>query len=221
VQDSETGLSYFGARYYDPVVGRFMGVDAVGFNPGNLQSFNRYAYANNNPYRFVDPDGNSGQEVLDWLGSRPAWFVGIPGRVYDRWNDPSQRLPNGPENAANAALAIAGGMAAGNALKGEIAVEAPAINITAPYARPNGATTAEQRASVQGKPCVDCAATTPRQVADHKEPLVKEYYRTGTIDKEKMKSVDAVQPQCPTCSAKQGAEMSKFSKEKKDEYGFK
>jgi RHS repeat-associated protein len=59
VQDSETGLSYFGARYYDPVVGRFMGVDAVGFNPGNLQSFNRYAYANNNPYRFVDRDGNA------------------------------------------------------------------------------------------------------------------------------------------------------------------
>ena len=26
--DAETGLSYFGARYYDPVVGRFMGVDS-------------------------------------------------------------------------------------------------------------------------------------------------------------------------------------------------
>jgi RHS repeat-associated protein len=64
VQDSETGLSYFGARYYDPVVGRFMGVDAVGFNPGNLQSFNRYAYANNNPYRFVDPTGNAAE---DWF----------------------------------------------------------------------------------------------------------------------------------------------------------
>jgi RHS repeat-associated protein len=58
-QDSETGLSYFGARYYDPVVGRFMGVDAVGFSAGNLQSFNRYAYGNNNPYKFVDPDGNA------------------------------------------------------------------------------------------------------------------------------------------------------------------
>jgi RHS repeat-associated protein len=57
-QDSETGLSYFGARYYDPVVGRFMGVDAVGFNPGNLQSFNRYAYGNNNPYKYRDRDGN-------------------------------------------------------------------------------------------------------------------------------------------------------------------
>ena len=62
--DSETGLSNFGARMYDPVVGRFMGVDAVGFSEGNLHSFNRYAYANNNPYRFVDPDGNEPEATI-------------------------------------------------------------------------------------------------------------------------------------------------------------
>ena len=62
--DADTGLSYFGARYYDPVVGRFMGVDAVGFREENLHSFNRYAYGNNNPYKFVDPDGNSPLSVF-------------------------------------------------------------------------------------------------------------------------------------------------------------
>ncbi|MES9851977.1 MAG: RHS repeat-associated core domain-containing protein [Candidatus Thiodiazotropha sp. L084R] len=56
--DDRTGLTYFGARHYDPVVGRFMGIDPVGVNPGNVHSFNRYAYANNNPYKYVDPDGN-------------------------------------------------------------------------------------------------------------------------------------------------------------------
>jgi RHS repeat-associated protein len=55
--DKETGLVYAGARYYDPVIGRFMGYDPVGFVEGNPQSFNRYAYGNNNPYKFVDPDG--------------------------------------------------------------------------------------------------------------------------------------------------------------------
>ncbi len=60
--DSSTGLSYMGARYYDPVLGRFMGVDPVGFDLENVHSFNRYAYANNNPYRYVDPDGR--QAVL-------------------------------------------------------------------------------------------------------------------------------------------------------------
>jgi RHS repeat-associated protein len=64
--DEETGLSYFGARYYDPVIGRFMGVDPKEFAEGNPHSFNRYNYANNNPYRYVDPDGQVPVEtVLD------------------------------------------------------------------------------------------------------------------------------------------------------------
>jgi RHS repeat-associated protein len=57
VQDLETDLVYMQARYYDPLLGRFMAVDAAGFDSDNLQSFNRYAYANNNPYKFDDPDG--------------------------------------------------------------------------------------------------------------------------------------------------------------------
>ena len=65
-QDSETGLSYFGARYYDPAVGRFMGIDAARFSEGNLHSFNRYAYGNNNPLRFIDPTGNSALSIFDW-----------------------------------------------------------------------------------------------------------------------------------------------------------
>lgn len=79
-----------------------------------------------------------------------------------------------------------------------------------------GATTPPaQRASVQGKPCVNCGAVTPKQVADHKTPLVKQHYQTGTIDKTQMRSVDAVQPQCPTCSSRQGAEMSRYSRAQK------
>ena len=56
-EDTGTGLSYFGARWYDPNIGRFMAIDPVGFKESNIHSFNRYAYANNNPYKFVDPDG--------------------------------------------------------------------------------------------------------------------------------------------------------------------
>ena len=57
VIDKDLGLTYMQARYYDPIVGRFMGVDPVGIQLDNQVSFNRYAYANNNPYKFVDPDG--------------------------------------------------------------------------------------------------------------------------------------------------------------------
>jgi len=55
-QDS-SGLSYFGARFYDPTIGRFISRDPVEFRQDNTMSFNRYVYANNNPYRFVDPNG--------------------------------------------------------------------------------------------------------------------------------------------------------------------
>jgi RHS repeat-associated protein len=54
-------MSYFGARYYDPTLGRFLSVDPVHFKESNIHSFNRYAYANNNPYRFVDPLGLEGE----------------------------------------------------------------------------------------------------------------------------------------------------------------
>lgn len=67
----------------------------------------------------------------------------------------------------------------------------------------------------QEQGCSACGVKADKYVADHKTPLVQEFYETGTIDLEAMRSIDAVQPQCSNCSAKQGAEMSKYSKEMK------
>lgn len=49
------------ARYYDPVIGRFYSNDPIGFR--DVHSFNRYAYANNNPYKYTDPDGRDAISV--------------------------------------------------------------------------------------------------------------------------------------------------------------
>ena len=57
VYDKRLGLMYMGRRFYDPKIGRFISADPIGFTPSNVQSFNRYAYANNNPYKYYDPDG--------------------------------------------------------------------------------------------------------------------------------------------------------------------
>ncbi len=57
--EDAAGLSYFGGRWYNPTVGRFYSVDPQRFRDDNPLSFNRYAYANNNPYRFIDPNGHS------------------------------------------------------------------------------------------------------------------------------------------------------------------
>jgi RHS repeat-associated protein len=51
--DSETGLYYYRARYYDPSAGRFTREDPIGFGGG----LDFYAYARNNPIIFVDPTG--------------------------------------------------------------------------------------------------------------------------------------------------------------------
>jgi hypothetical protein len=90
---------------------------------------------------------------------------------------------------------------------------APPDEVSGPYRRPSGATTDAQRASVQGRPCIDCGSISPRQVADHIFPLVREFYETGRINMFRMRSLEAVQPQCPFCSARQGGLLSSFSRQ--------
>ena len=55
--DASTGLIYAQQRYYDPMLGRFLGVDPMAVDTGSAFNWNRYAYANNSPYKFTDPDG--------------------------------------------------------------------------------------------------------------------------------------------------------------------
>ena len=56
VSDAATGLSYMQQRYYDPGIGTFLSVDPVTVSSAG-GNFNRYWYANDNPYRLTDPDG--------------------------------------------------------------------------------------------------------------------------------------------------------------------
>jgi RHS repeat-associated protein len=52
--DEETGLYYYGARYYDSRVSVWLGVDPLAETyPG----VNTYAYCTNNPIKFIDPEG--------------------------------------------------------------------------------------------------------------------------------------------------------------------
>ncbi|MGH9874512.1 MAG: RHS repeat-associated core domain-containing protein [Pyrinomonadaceae bacterium] len=52
--DSETGLMFYRARWYDPQQGRFISEDPIGFESGGI---NLFAYVDNNPINLMDPMG--------------------------------------------------------------------------------------------------------------------------------------------------------------------
>jgi RHS repeat-associated protein len=73
--DSETGLNYYGARYYGSDVRRFTQPDKLIQNIYNPQMLNRYSYAANNPLKYVDPSGHaivfSGGKISSTYFSQP------------------------------------------------------------------------------------------------------------------------------------------------------
>jgi RHS repeat-associated protein len=66
-RDNETGLDYFGARYFASTQGRFTGVDRAPIKRKHLinpQDLNRYSYVANNPLAFIDPDGEEKVTII-------------------------------------------------------------------------------------------------------------------------------------------------------------
>lgn len=57
VSDEESSFVYMQARFYDPSIGRFISKDPIYLSSGDVFKSNRFAYANNNSYRYTDPDG--------------------------------------------------------------------------------------------------------------------------------------------------------------------
>jgi RHS repeat-associated protein len=58
-RDSESGLDYFGARYFGSALGRFTSPDPLPGWANDPQSWNMYAYGRNNPLKYTDPDGET------------------------------------------------------------------------------------------------------------------------------------------------------------------
>jgi len=95
--DEETGLYYYGARYYEPATSRWMSPDPAGFgliNPMDsdgelradysvIEALNWYSYVSNNPVMYVDPSGmelkikgskdfvRETEKALDMIRSKP------------------------------------------------------------------------------------------------------------------------------------------------------
>jgi RHS repeat-associated protein len=81
-EEPGVGLVYLGARWYDPELGRFLSPDPAGYDPEVYESFNAYAYGNNNPYRYVDPSGEVAETVWD-VASIGVGLWSLGGNVLD------------------------------------------------------------------------------------------------------------------------------------------
>ena len=92
-EDSETGLYTYGARYYDPVLGRFISPDSIIPDVFNPQSLNRYSYVLNNPLKYIDPTGMRnwgtafGQALEGFWGDVLGYGVDIVGMALDPSGD--------------------------------------------------------------------------------------------------------------------------------------
>ena len=131
VQDAATGLTYMQQRYYDPVIGRFLSVDPVTAYSMPGANFNRYWYANNNPYKFTDPDGRQSKEdvkvpsvgvpLLDRLWT-PSDARDSTGQMMEKQLEFEMSLPQSKKDIVlNVAIAMSAGTgAAGRGVVGGI-----------------------------------------------------------------------------------------------------
>jgi len=134
--DDSTDLLYYGARYYDPALRRFISADTIVPSPGNPQASNRYSYVLNNPLRFTDPTGHwTFEETPDDPDFRPP-----------TWPYPATRSvsepPEPPPPELVPALKIlsqthTGGPLVWFALTHSFGIEGPRYGILAPAAWQN------------------------------------------------------------------------------------
>ncbi|MBZ5524412.1 MAG: hypothetical protein LAP21_19415 [Acidobacteriia bacterium] len=123
-RDAESGLDNFGARMYGNALGRFITPDPLlnSGRPWDPQTWNRYAYAHNNPLTYVDPSG-----LYDWQANAGGSATDDQLREKSQNKDLSRKDRNAAKNALKfrdkfrAALATATAAAAGTGDSGALA----------------------------------------------------------------------------------------------------
>ena len=122
IKDNATGLTYMQARYYDPLIGRFLSIDPVAFTPDAPQMFNRYSYVGNDPIYHTDPTGECFDDCRDWAQQqinavKGAWKTlrgfGSGMRYYQSFRSKNPG-PHNDRNFVNAVIVLGANFAANN-----------------------------------------------------------------------------------------------------------
>jgi RHS repeat-associated protein len=87
-----SGLYYYNARYYDPVIGQFVSPDTIVPEPGRVFGYNRYMYVMGNPLRYNDPSGHCASKAElgddpapDWDNDADCWTA-VDGILHSAWD---------------------------------------------------------------------------------------------------------------------------------------
>lgn len=119
----DVGVVHMNGRLFEPTVARFMQADPIVEAPGNLQSYNRYSYLQNNPLNGTDPSGYCGfcRTVRNHLDDSAAWLMNFHGdnfpgqRAVDRYISRHQWAYQVGQIVVTAVATYYGGMWAGAA----------------------------------------------------------------------------------------------------------
>jgi RHS repeat-associated protein len=168
--DAETGLMYLNARYYDPVLARFITPDD--WDPLLLDvGTNRYAYAGNDPVNKSDPSGHVGQfAVAAAIAEVAATAVDIADAI-GTMSDPDASFADKAMSVFGAAAGVGlpgggYGIAAKSFRAGELRIAKPAKEKIAKIAESLGLTK-----SAAKNPCNSFDAETPVVTADGILPI--------------------------------------------------
>jgi RHS repeat-associated protein len=109
-RDAESGLDFFGARYFASTLGRFMTPDPLlnTLRPNNPQTLNRYAYVVNNPLRFIDPTGQYEEDVHQDLTTVLALAAGFDGDTAAAIGNATQGVDDDPNTSPFASVKARG-----------------------------------------------------------------------------------------------------------------
>jgi RHS repeat-associated protein len=130
-KESHLGLYYFGARYYDPEVGRFLSVDPLADKYPGLTP---YHYCDNNPLNALDPDGKAFNLLAAGIGAAVGGLVGGGINAFNQISTGTKFEDlNWKDITASAAGGATAGGLAGLTMGGSLVVASGASAVTGTF----------------------------------------------------------------------------------------
>ncbi|WP_168206218.1 RHS repeat-associated core domain-containing protein [Labrenzia sp. PHM005] len=232
--DPETGLTYLNARYYDPVLARFISPDW--FEPQEFGvGTNRYAYGLNNPVAFKDPSGNLVETAGAAAAASTAGSGGLLGAIGGFFSGlgtaaiagvgvvaglfvAGSTTPVGDATITGNGGTIAGGLASdsifgdtGSVLSNETNEEVEKKDTKKdverkPSRRPTKAVReAVDKAQTNNKGKVECGYCGQELTDEYGHPNSKEYDHVKAYSKGGSAEIDNITASCRSCNRSKGA----------------